>query len=343
MIPKTDVTATKVWVDGPAEKPVVELQLYRNGVPHGDIRELASGVTTATWTGLDKTNASGVAYTYTVDEVEVPEDYVRSLDGLAVTNTYVSPKLDVTATKVWVGAYDSNPTVQVQLFRDGVELGDPVALESGETTATWTVDKTDAAGVEYDYTVDEVEVPEGYRKVVDGLTITNSRIVIPVDDPDAPAREGYVRIEFVAATGGSLAGTLIYDVLEGTLFGDLAIPVGVPDTGWLVGSWSPVLPDAEEPMTASAIFTLGFERIPAPELTPDPTPTPTPPVGGTPTAPAAPPAAPAQGVTSTVKVSAPKNPKTGDPVLALGVGFGSMSLAAAGFAVSCARRKRDDA
>ncbi|HQN69455.1 MAG TPA: Cna B-type domain-containing protein, partial [Anaerolineaceae bacterium] len=53
--------------------------------------------------------------------------------------------------------------------------GSPVQLVHPNTTHTWTgLEKTDANGVEYRYTVDEVAVPAGYSKSVVGLTITNT-------------------------------------------------------------------------------------------------------------------------------------------------------------------------
>ena len=40
-----------------------------------------------------QTDANGKAYKYTVDEIEVPENYKKSVseDGLTVTNTFVDP------------------------------------------------------------------------------------------------------------------------------------------------------------------------------------------------------------------------------------------------------------
>ncbi|WP_440894888.1 Cna B-type domain-containing protein [Amphibacillus sp. Q70] len=192
VIPKTEVTGTKVWENGPAEKPAIELQLYRDGAEYGDPVTLENGETEFTWTDLDRTDIDGNVYAYTVDEVEVPENYEKTIsdDGLIVTNTYVSPKTEVTGTKVWENGPAEKPTIELQLYRDGAEYGDPVTLENGETEFIWTeLDETDLDGNVYEYTVDEVNVPEHYEKSIseDGLTVTNT--YVDPEDPETPVED----------------------------------------------------------------------------------------------------------------------------------------------------------
>ena len=88
VITKTEVTVNKVWVGGPEEKPVIQVQLYRDGEAYLDAVTL-DGSTSYTWTELDSTDKNGVQYVYTVDEVAVPENYEKVVDGLTITNTYV--------------------------------------------------------------------------------------------------------------------------------------------------------------------------------------------------------------------------------------------------------------
>ncbi|MEN2667251.1 Cna B-type domain-containing protein [Listeria aquatica] len=45
------------------------------------------------FSGLPKYDASGEAYSYTVDEVDVPEGYVESVEGTTITNTYAKKPL----------------------------------------------------------------------------------------------------------------------------------------------------------------------------------------------------------------------------------------------------------
>ena len=177
--PKIEITGTKAWVNGPTPRPDVELQLYRDGVAFGDSVTLVDGETSHTWTELDKTDSNGKTYTYTVDEVNIPTNYVKTIseDGLTVTNTYQSPKIEITGTKAWVNGPATHPDVELQLYRDGVTFGDSVTLHHGTTSHTWTgLDKTDSNGKVYKYTVDEVYIPTNYTKTIseDGLTVTNT-------------------------------------------------------------------------------------------------------------------------------------------------------------------------
>lgn len=97
LIPKIDVTATKKWVSGPEDKPMIQLQLYRDDKALGEVVELED-VTTYTWKNLDKTDAEGKEYTYTVKETVVPNNYKVSYseDGLTVTNTWIKAELPTT-------------------------------------------------------------------------------------------------------------------------------------------------------------------------------------------------------------------------------------------------------
>lgn len=188
--PKIDVTGTKVWVDGPQVKPAFAFRLWRHiedGLPM-----LVAGMPIApgtaeiieyTWDDLDETDSDANPYIYTINEFEVPANYVKTLDGLTVTNTYVSPKTKITGTKIWVDGPDVNPTIELQLYRDGQPLSDFVkTLENGTETAIWDdLDETDQYGVPYVYTVDEVTTPENYIKTrsEDKLTVTNAFINNP--------------------------------------------------------------------------------------------------------------------------------------------------------------------
>ncbi|MEW8974180.1 MAG: VWA domain-containing protein, partial [Tissierellaceae bacterium] len=97
-------------------------------------------------------------------------------DGIVtVTNTYVSPKTEVTVEKVWEGGPEVKPSIELQLYRGDEAYGEAVTLNNGRTEYTWgNLDLTDKDGVEYVYTVDEVEVPAGYEKEINGLKVINT-------------------------------------------------------------------------------------------------------------------------------------------------------------------------
>lgn len=188
----TQITGKKFWINGPVEKPTIELQLFRNGEKFGDPVELKNGESEYTWTNLSKFDSNGAEYSYTVDEVETPENYGKSIseDGLTITNTYESPITDIVGRKVWKYAPDVKPTIQLQLYRNGEVLeGEEylVTLDDGIYEYAWKdMPITDENGVIYEYSVDEVEAPENYEKTIseDGLTVTNKYI-----DPEEPGFE----------------------------------------------------------------------------------------------------------------------------------------------------------
>lgn len=125
-IKKISVTGTKVWEGGPQIKPNVTLQLYRNGVAHGTPVTLIHPVTTYTWTNLDDIDSNGVAYSYTIEEVNPPAGYQSTANGLTVTNIYQIPDDGVaTAIKIWQGSNpDEFSEVPLTLWRtlDGVSF-----------------------------------------------------------------------------------------------------------------------------------------------------------------------------------------------------------------------------
>ncbi|HHT20496.1 MAG TPA: Cna B-type domain-containing protein [Tissierellia bacterium] len=175
VIKKIDLTATKVWIGGPEEKPTIKLQLLKDGQPEGEPVELKSGETSYTWKDLPLTDNAGKAFVYTIEELEV-EGYTSVVDGLLITNTYIVPTIDVTATKKWDGGPKDKPIIQLQLYRDGKAYGDAVKLD-GVTSYTWKeLPKTDAEGKVFVYTIKETDVPNNYKATYseDGLTVTNT-------------------------------------------------------------------------------------------------------------------------------------------------------------------------
>lgn len=101
---KTQVTGKKVWLGGgPAAKPTIELQLYREleGLSREAVREpikRSNGQEEYTWDDLPKYDENNVVYKYTVDELEVPANYRKTIseDGLTVSNTFVPPGKPIT-------------------------------------------------------------------------------------------------------------------------------------------------------------------------------------------------------------------------------------------------------
>src|SRR5699024_9483758 len=125
---------------------------------------------------LPKTDASGNAYEYSVQEQAV-EGYETTIKGSDITNVRTG-KTDVSGAKTWKddNAKDRPASITVELVQNGK------VIDSKEVTAEtdWKysfkdLEKNEENGVAYKYTVQE-EAVEGYETTVDGFDITNLRV-----------------------------------------------------------------------------------------------------------------------------------------------------------------------
>ena len=186
-----NVTVRKVWEDQDSTKrpAVVNVQLYKNLVPYGTVTLSADNNWQFTWTDLD------ASAEWTVDEIDVPEGYERSIrmetsDDQAVTTCTITnkqvteepkppvqEKISITANKVWEDAgYAGRPqSVKLQLYRDGEAYGDAVTVSQAQG---WRYVWKDLEN-DHVWTVGEVENVSGYDVSVthDGneWVITNTR------------------------------------------------------------------------------------------------------------------------------------------------------------------------
>ncbi|NMD39090.1 MAG: Cna B-type domain-containing protein, partial [Christensenellaceae bacterium] len=168
--------------------------------PGDNTRTLPNGSDTVHWTDLPATDEQGNAYSYSVEEGQfnaagefihlIPENYRAELrvvalyDGaghengteLVVTNNW--QETSFTAKKTWSDdAPTLKPDVELVLRQNG-ELyetaGEPRLLHDGETEVTWEhlplYYYKEVNGVieecAYDYSVDEIHVPESYDKII---------------------------------------------------------------------------------------------------------------------------------------------------------------------------------
>lgn len=85
----TDITVTKEWIESPNVKPDIAIQLYRNNQAFGEVIVLdGSENWTYTWGNMLATDAYGVPYQYTVDEVTVPDGYIKVVGGMTIRNVF---------------------------------------------------------------------------------------------------------------------------------------------------------------------------------------------------------------------------------------------------------------
>lgn len=96
---KASISVTKVWNDsannGALRPSSIEVQLCANGTAVSDKKLTlnADNQWAGSFADLDKYDADGKEITYTVDEVEVPENYIKTVategNAVTITNTYV--------------------------------------------------------------------------------------------------------------------------------------------------------------------------------------------------------------------------------------------------------------
>ena len=202
---KTQITGTKTWKDGGrthTNSADIVLTLKRKSAKQGSAEETVNA--TPAWNGntyrydnLDKYDADGYAYTYTVTETvsrtlaaSLPngDTYTSAADstGRNFTNT-LTGKTEITGTKTWDDgdltiSHTNSTEVVLTLKRKSAKTGS--AEETVNATPTWNgaryrfrnLDKYDAEGYLYTYTVTEAPVAS-YETTYSGYDITNKRVI----------------------------------------------------------------------------------------------------------------------------------------------------------------------
>ena len=177
---------TKVWYDNEDIHNVrpdsIQVQLYSNGEKLGSAITLnAENQWTYVWKNLDK-NEAGVPVVYTIEELNVPENYVSKIsggttNGFIITNTCNHlDMIEIPVEKLWDDADNQDglrtDRIKVQLYADGVPEGDAVILsDANQWTYKWEKLEKNEDGELIVYTVEEIDVPDGYQYVVTGNNI----------------------------------------------------------------------------------------------------------------------------------------------------------------------------
>lgn len=179
------ISVKKVWNDGDdadgLRPETVKVQLLANGEKVGAAVELVDGA--YTFKNLAK-HQDGKEIVYTVEEIAVDgyeASYETSADGstITITNTHEVETTEITVKKLWKDNDDADgirpESVKIQLLADGEKVGEAVEVKD---TYTWTDLPVNKAGKAITYTVEEVDVPDGYEPKYSELkagviTITN--------------------------------------------------------------------------------------------------------------------------------------------------------------------------
>lgn len=188
---------------------------------------------------------------------------------VTITNVHQPERTQYTVHKVWQD--DDNLSGMrapygVQLYANGSPVGSPVTLEADTLSYTWENLYRYEKGEEIRYTVDEIQVPEGYQVEVQGNTLVNRYVPLLFDGMvhkywhDDSDRDGLrpqaVTLHLYAEDILVLTLELTADEDWSGTFGSL--PVYVRDA-WRMG-W-PVSADGEDP-DRKITYTLKEEAVP---------------------------------------------------------------------------------
>lgn len=159
----------------------VKFQLYKNGESLDDERLLSEENNwETTWDNLPKYNElTGKENIYSIDEINVPENYTKIINNSKITNVFVMPKINYSINKKWNdknNQYNLRPvSIIVQLFSNNIPINSNVILSNKNNWSyTWNdLPKYDVYGNEILYSVDEVLVPSNYKKSIKNNQIIN--------------------------------------------------------------------------------------------------------------------------------------------------------------------------
>ena len=190
--PKITFTAAKEWVNGPANKPEIKIGLLRDGNSLGDnfvktvVTEKNKTNASISWENLDKTDANGVDYVYSISEIGEVENYQRRYEGNnKVVNTYVSPKTEVGINVNKNGGKATK--AKVKLLKNGVEVPNTLKEITLNTKVTYpNVDKTDGNGNDNNYEIVLAEEVPNYVPSKDNsgnitLTYVSPKVKLTVE------------------------------------------------------------------------------------------------------------------------------------------------------------------
>ena len=165
-IEKTEVNVEKKWIGDTGNSVVAQVKKVGSETVLAEHELKASEQWKHTFTGLDKYATDGSLINYRVVEKTVPTGYEVSYDKdqtgkFIIKNT--QKKINVKVEKKWENVTGNNPTIKLQLLKNGQAEGAPVEITNGTTNYTWSgLKQTDAQGQEYTYTVKEVDENSNY-------------------------------------------------------------------------------------------------------------------------------------------------------------------------------------
>ncbi|NKD32148.1 Cna B-type domain-containing protein [Enterococcus casseliflavus] len=178
----TTVSGRKTWNDNDNQfntRPEnITVKLMRNGEKYAEknVKSDNHGNWTYRFDNLPKYDAKGKAYTYTIQEENVP-GYISEVNGYDLVNTETTT---VSGRKTWNdndNQFNTRPeSITVKLMRNGEKYAEKNVKSDNHGNWTYRFDKLpkyDAEGKAYTYTIQEEKV-SGYTTKVNGYDLVNT-------------------------------------------------------------------------------------------------------------------------------------------------------------------------
>ncbi len=160
-----NVSGTKKWVEngeGFTRPDYITIILYRNDQPFDNYRidkDLSVNEQSYSFIGLEETDENGNAYTYSIREDLVPDEYISVISGFNITNTYNTDRFTITKTWDNTGCPNEIPSdIDVELLCDGTLYKTVSLSESNNWSQTVVIPRTSAEG--HSFTINEVSLSD---------------------------------------------------------------------------------------------------------------------------------------------------------------------------------------
>ncbi|MEW3486478.1 Cna B-type domain-containing protein, partial [Enterococcus entomosocium] len=178
----TEVSGTKTWNDNDnkfnTRPESITVKLMRNGEKYAEknVKSDNHGNWTYRFDKLPKYDAKGKAYTYTIQEENVP-GYISEVNGYDLVNTETTT---VSGRKTWNdndNQFNTRPeSITVDLMQNDKEIDKQVV--KADNQGDWTyhfenLPKYDEKGQAYTYTIQEEKV-SGYTTEINGYDLVNT-------------------------------------------------------------------------------------------------------------------------------------------------------------------------
>ena len=196
-------SVTKVWDDNNNQDGIrpteIKVQLYADGTPVGSETVLnEDNAWSHTFTDLPQFE-NGKEIAYSVKEVDVPKDYTDNIEigtdgNFTLTNSHTPATVEKSVTKVWDDNNNQDgirpAEIKVQLYANGTPVGNETVLnEDNAWTYTFTELPQFENSKEIEYTVKEINIPNGYTNHITidengNIVVTNTHVSATVYPPD---------------------------------------------------------------------------------------------------------------------------------------------------------------